>query len=90
MMKHGWKTAVVERRYPGGTCVNDGCTPSKTIDASARVAYLAKRGSDFGVETGPVTVDLRKVYERKQKLVTASRKNNGEALEGDHGTLILG
>ncbi len=90
MMKHGWKTAVVERRYPGGTCVNDGCTPSKTIDASARVAYLAKRGDDFGVETGPVTVDLRKVYERKQKLVTASRKNNGEALEGDHGTLILG
>lgn len=90
MMKHGWKTAVVERRYPGGTCVNDGCTPSKTIDASARVAYLAKRGADFGVMTGPVTVDLRKVYERKQKLVTASRKNNGEALEGDHGMLILG
>ena len=90
MMKHGWKTAVVERRYPGGTCVNDGCTPSKTIDASARVAYLAKRGADFGVETGPLTIDLRKVYERKQKLLTASRNNIGKALEGENGTLILG
>ena len=90
MMQHGWKAAIVERRYPGGTCVNDGCTPSKTIDASARVAYLAKRGADFGVETGPVTVDLRKVYERKQKLLTASRNNIGKALGGENGTLILG
>ncbi len=90
MMKHGWKTAVIERRYPGGTCVNDGCTPSKTIDASARVAYLAKRGDDFGVETGNVTINLRKVWERKQNLLLASRKNNGKALEGENGTLIMG
>ncbi len=90
LMQHGWKTAVVERRYPGGTCVNDGCTPSKTIDASARVAYLAKRGADFGVETGAVGVDLRKVWERKQKLLLTSRDNIGKALEGENGTLILG
>ncbi len=90
MMKHGWKTAVVERRYPGGTCVNDGCTPSKTVDASARVAYLARRGADFGVETGTVGTDLHKVWERKQKLVLASRKNSGESLEGENGTLIMG
>ena len=51
--KHGWKTAMVERRWPGGTCVNDGCTPSKAVDASARVAYLARRGADFGVNTAP-------------------------------------
>ncbi|HEY9137527.1 MAG TPA: FAD-dependent oxidoreductase, partial [Terriglobus sp.] len=67
--KHGWKTAVIERRYPGGTCVNDGCTPSKTVDASARVAYLARRGADFGVHTGNITIDLAKVYERKQNLL---------------------
>ncbi|MGI4979064.1 MAG: mercuric reductase [Janthinobacterium lividum] len=90
MMKQGWKTAVIERRYPGGTCVNDGCTPSKTIDASARVAYLAKRGDDFGIRTGAVTTDLHTVWARKQKIVLASRKSNGDALEGENGTLIMG
>ncbi|MGI4757441.1 MAG: mercuric reductase [Janthinobacterium lividum] len=90
MMKQGWKTAVIERRYPGGTCVNDGCTPSKTIDASARVAYLARRGSDFGVGTGDISIDLHTVWERKQKIVLASRKNNGEGVQGENGTLILG
>lgn len=89
MAKHGWKVAVVERRYVGGTCVNDGCTPSKTIDASAKVAYLAKRGADFGVQTGPIHVDLRKVYERKQKIVLQSRENNTKGLE-ESCTLLLG
>ena len=90
MAKHGWNTAVVERRYPGGTCVNDGCTPSKTIDASARVAYLARRGADFGVGTGPVSIDMQTVYDRKQKIVLESRKNNGKALDSEHGTLLMG
>ncbi len=89
MAKHGWKVAVVERRYAGGTCVNDGCTPSKTIDASAKVAYLAKRGADFGVNTGAVTVDMRTVWERKQKIVLESRKNNAEGLE-KVCTLLMG
>ncbi len=90
MAKHGWTVATVERRYPGGTCVNDGCTPSKTIDASARVAYLARRGGDFGVNTGDITVDMRAIYERKQKLVLVSRENNGKGLQGDHKTLLMG
>ena len=90
MAKHGWNVAVVERRYPGGTCVNDGCTPSKTIDASARVAYLARRGADFGAGTGGIAIDMRAVYERKQKLVLASRKKNGEGLQGEHSTLLMG
>jgi pyruvate/2-oxoglutarate dehydrogenase complex dihydrolipoamide dehydrogenase (E3) component len=90
MATHGWKTAVIERRYPGGTCVNDGCTPSKTIDSSARVAYLAKRGADFGVETGPITINMQAIYDRKQGIVLASRKNNGKALESEHGTLLMG
>ncbi len=90
MAKHGWNVAMVERRYPGGTCVNDGCTPSKTIDASARVAYLARRAADFGVVTGPVTMDMGAVYERKQKLVLASRNKNAESLESEHSTLLTG
>ncbi len=90
MAKQGWKTAVIERRYPGGTCVNDGCTPSKTIDASARVAYLAKRGADFGVNTSAVSIDMQAIYDRKQSLVLASRANNGKALQSEHGTLLMG
>ena len=90
MAKHGWTTAVVERRYPGGTCVNDGCTPSKTIDSSARVAYLARRGADFGVDTSGFSINMQAVYDRKQSLVLASRKNNGEALQSDNGTLLMG
>ena len=90
MAKHGWNIAVVERRYPGGTCVNDGCTPSKTIDASARVAYLARRGADFGVQTGPISIDMRAIYERKQKLVLTSRENNAKGLQGENKTLLMG
>ena len=89
MSQHGWSVAVVERRFPGGTCVNDGCSPSKTIDASARNAYLAKRGKDFGVLTGPVSVDMNTVWKRKQKVVTESRENNTKGIE-TYSTLILG
>lgn len=89
MAAKGWKVAVVERRYPGGTCVNDGCTPSKTIDASARVAYLARRGAGFGVGTGPVHIDLLKVWQRKQELVLHSREKNTEGLE-KVCTLLMG
>lgn len=89
--KHGWKTAVVERRYPGGTCVNDGCTPSKAVDASARVAYLARRGADFGVHMGEITMNLQTVYDRKQALVDSSRKGIGTSLStSENSTLIMG
>src|SRR5579863_3389271 len=67
----GWKTAVIERVHVGGTCVNEGCTPTKTMVASGRVAYLARRGAEYGVRTGPVSVDLAKVRERKRKIVEA-------------------
>ncbi|HEX9077600.1 MAG TPA: mercuric reductase [Anaerolineae bacterium] len=67
--KAGWKTALIEREHVGGTCINEGCTPTKTMVASARVAYLARRGADYGVNTGPVTIDLAKVRERKRNIV---------------------
>ena len=53
-------TALIEREHVGGTCVNVGCTPTKTMVASARVAYLARRATDYGVHTGPVTVPPRR------------------------------
>ncbi len=89
MSKHGWTVAVIERRFAGGTCVNDGCTPSKTIDASARNAYLARRGKDFGVLTGPVGIDMKTVWQRKQKIVLESRANNTKGVE-QGSTLVLG
>ncbi len=69
----GWKVAMVERHLFGGTCVNSGCTPTKAMVASAHAAHLARRGRDFGVGAGPVTVDLRAVQARKDAIVLKSR-----------------
>ncbi|MEW6731135.1 MAG: mercuric reductase [Acidobacteriota bacterium] len=79
MAKAGWKTAIVEREQVGGTCVNRGCTPTKTMVASARVAYLARRAFDYGVNAGPVTVDMARIRERKQSIVDSFR-TSGERL----------
>ncbi|MEE9241078.1 MAG: FAD-containing oxidoreductase [bacterium] len=69
----GMNVAVVERHLFGGTCVNVGCIPTKTLVASARAAYMARRGADFGVMIdGDITVDMKKVKARKDELVRAS------------------
>ena len=65
----GWRTALIEREYLGGVCVNVGCTPTKTMVASARVAHFARRAGEYGVQTGPVTVDLAAVRQRKRDVV---------------------
>ncbi len=69
----GWKVAIVEGKHMGGTCVNVGCTPTKTLVASARAAHMARRGPDFGVTTGSITVDMKKVKARKDAIVTRFR-----------------
>jgi pyruvate/2-oxoglutarate dehydrogenase complex dihydrolipoamide dehydrogenase (E3) component len=69
----GRRTVLIERIHVGGTCINEGCTPTKTMVASARVAYLARRGAEYGVETGDVRVDLRRVRERKRAIVESFR-----------------
>ena len=71
---HGWKTALVERGPFGGTCVNNGCTPTKTLVASARAAWVARHAADFGVTiAGPVTIDYAAVRARMNQVVQASR-----------------
>ncbi len=71
----GKKVAIVERKLFGGTCVNVGCTPTKTLVASARAAYIARRGSDFGVDIdGPISVDMKKVKQRKDEIVRQSNQ----------------
>ena len=84
----GWRTAIVERDRVGGTCVVRGCTPTKTMLASARVAHLAGRARDFGVLTGPVSVDLAKVRERKREIVDSWSASSQRGMER-HETLEL-
>ena len=81
LAKAGWRTALVEREYIAGTCVNVGCTPTKTMVASGRVAYLARRGADYGVHTGPITVDMKKVRQRKRDIVNSFRNRNQSSIE---------
>src|SRR5271155_6073602 len=76
----GLHTAIVERTHVGGTCVNEGCTPTKTMVASGRVAYLARRGADFGVKTGPISIDMEKIRQRKRAIVEDSRERGTRAL----------
>jgi pyruvate/2-oxoglutarate dehydrogenase complex dihydrolipoamide dehydrogenase (E3) component len=69
----GFRTALIERQFVGGTCINYGCSPTKTMVASARVAYLARRGADYGVRTGDVRADMSRVRERKRGVVETFR-----------------
>jgi pyruvate/2-oxoglutarate dehydrogenase complex dihydrolipoamide dehydrogenase (E3) component len=72
----GLRTALIERAHVGGTCVNEGCTPTKTMVASGRVAYLARRGADYGVHTGDVRIDMERVRRRKRDIVEKFRHGN--------------
>jgi pyruvate/2-oxoglutarate dehydrogenase complex dihydrolipoamide dehydrogenase (E3) component len=81
LAKSGMHTALIEREFVGGTCVNVGCTPTKTMVASARVAYLARRGADYGVHTGELRIDLAKVRERKRAIVDTFRNGNQNRIE---------
>jgi pyruvate/2-oxoglutarate dehydrogenase complex dihydrolipoamide dehydrogenase (E3) component len=77
----GLRTALVERVHVGGTCVNEGCTPTKTMVASGRVAYLARRGADYGVHTGSIAIDMSRVRQRKRDIVDNFRNGNQTRIE---------
>ena len=77
----GLRTALIEREHVGGTCVNEGCTPTKTMVASGRVAYLARRGADYGVHTGDIRIDQERVRERKREIVNSFRNGNQTRIE---------
>jgi len=85
----GRKTAIVEREHVGGTCVNVGCTPTKTMVASGRVAYLARRAGDYGVRPNPVQVEMAKVRQRKQAIVESFRNSGQRQLEKTEGVDLL-
>jgi pyruvate/2-oxoglutarate dehydrogenase complex dihydrolipoamide dehydrogenase (E3) component len=77
----GMRTALVERAHIGGTCINEGCTPTKTMVASARVAYLTRRGANYGVATGDIQIDLKRVRQRKRDIVNSFRNGSQARLE---------
>ena len=77
----GMRTALIERKHVGGTCVNEGCTPTKTMVASGRVAYLARRAAKYGVHTGDISIDLQRMRQRKRDIVDSFRNGSQARIE---------
>lgn len=88
--KEGLKTAIIERQRFGGTCVNNGCVPTKTLVASARAAHVARTGENYGVLTdGPVRVDMARVKARKDAVVKHSREGLRSWLDGARNVTVI-
>jgi pyruvate/2-oxoglutarate dehydrogenase complex dihydrolipoamide dehydrogenase (E3) component len=90
LAKSGRKTAIVEREHVGGTCINEGCTPTKTMVASAKVAYFDRRSTDYGVSNGQVAVDMVRVRQRKRDIVKSFRTGGERRLHDAGAELITG
>jgi len=85
----GRKVALIERHLVGGTCVNTGCKPTKTLIASAYAAHLARRAADYGVVTKGVGIDMPTVAARARKVILDSRASNEDWLAGMEGLTFL-
>jgi pyruvate/2-oxoglutarate dehydrogenase complex dihydrolipoamide dehydrogenase (E3) component len=85
----GHTVAMVERKLIGGTCVNTGCIPTKTLVASAQAAHLARRGADYGVGTGAVSVDMARVKARKDAIMLGDRRGVEDWLYGMNGCTVI-
>src|SRR5262245_55031907 len=82
LTRSGMSVALIERHLFGGTCVNTGCTPTKTLVASAYAAHLARRAQDYGVRVGEVAVDMPRIKARADAVVQRSRSNIEKWLRG--------
>jgi pyruvate/2-oxoglutarate dehydrogenase complex dihydrolipoamide dehydrogenase (E3) component len=88
--KEGMEVAMIERKHFGGTCVNYGCMPTKTLVASAYAAHIARRASDYGVEIkGPITVDMKKVKARKDAIVEKARNGLTRWMENTKNVTVF-
>ncbi len=85
----GRRTVLIERAHVGGTCVNVGCTPTKTMVASARVAHLARCAADYGVQTGAISVEMATVRQRKRDIVESFRGGSEGRLRQTKGLDLL-
>ncbi len=88
MTAAGHTVALIERKLVGGTCVNTGCKPTKTMVASAYAAHLARTGADYGVSTGTVSVDMKAVKARKDKVTVDSRSGLEDWIAGMKGCTL--
>jgi pyruvate/2-oxoglutarate dehydrogenase complex dihydrolipoamide dehydrogenase (E3) component len=85
----GWKVAIIERKFFGGTCINTGCTPTKTLIASGYAAHLTRRAAEFGVTlSGTPSVDMKAVKARKDAVTMASRAAVERSLKGLRGCTV--
>lgn len=89
LASYGWKTVLIEEKHVGGTCVNEGCTPTKTMIASARVAFLARRAAEYGVQTGPISVQMERVRQRKRDIVESFRSGSKRHIEETDGLELV-
>lgn len=85
----GMQVALIERKYTGGTCVNTGCMPTKTLIASARAVHMARRGADFGVLAGDVGFDMTVAAARARQVVENARAGNDDWLASMDGLTFL-
>jgi pyruvate/2-oxoglutarate dehydrogenase complex dihydrolipoamide dehydrogenase (E3) component len=87
--KQGLRTALIERGHFGGTCVNVGCVPTKTLVASARAVHVARRGAEFGFSAGDIRVNMQRVKARKDEIVLASRNGVFQWMKGLKNTEVI-
>lgn len=89
LAKAGWKTAIIERRYIGGTCINDGCTPTKAMIACAEVAHTVANSQQWGIAVPGFKVDFQQIVARKNEIVHSFRGGATKGLEKTDGVTIL-
>ena len=91
LAKAGWKTVLIEKEHIGGTCINTGCTPSKTMIASAKLAYLARNAKLWGIELGEPHINMPEIIDRKNKIVARFKNSAYKGLsETKNLTLLFG
>ena len=85
----GWKVAVIEKNYVGGSCINYGCTPSKTMSASALTADFVRRSSEYGIHTSIKKICMAEIYNRKKEIVKSFRKGTLERLKSSENIFLI-
>ncbi len=89
LASNGWKVAVIERNYVGGSCINYGCTPSKTMAASAQMADSVRRSSEYGIHSSLLKVNMKEIYQRKKQTVDSFRKGTLNRLKSEENVILI-
>lgn len=89
LAKAGMKTVIIEKRWIGGTCINDGCTPTKTLIADARKAYIVQQAPRFGIYVNHYSIDFQQIMQRKNEVVQQFRQSSQRGLEKTENLSIV-